>query len=1347
MVLRGPQRPDLLKRETLPDLLEATAARLPEKIALIFGERTLSYGELNSAADRVASCLLARGVRSRQMIGLWLPRGIDLLVAQAGIAKAGAAWLPFDADTPMARIEVCLDDAQSPGLLTCRSQLPLLAGFTRPLWVLEDLLDALAALPPYTALIRRDEDFTPDSPAYVIYTSGSTGKPKGICISQLSICHFLRSENAVLGVREEDRVYQGFSVAFDMSFEEIWISYLVGATLWLAPREIVGDPDALPQVLETHGITVLHAVPTLLALFPRDIPGLRLINLGGEMCPQALVERWAVSTITPDRQLFNTYGPTEATVSASLAELHCGEPVTIGKPLPNYGLLVVDADMKLLPPGETGELCIIGPGVAAGYLGRPELTAEKFVANPFANGEQEARLYHTGDLARIDEAGNIQCLGRVDDQVKIRGFRVELGEIEAVLARAPGVGTTAVVVKEIEGVEQLVAYFVAEAGALPKAGELRKSLASQLPPYMVPARFEAVLILPRLTSGKIDRNALRALPVSQAEANAGDDNASDTPDSAAEEALFAALRRLFPGQPLQRTADFFSDMGGHSLLAARLVSLLRADSRFAGITVHDIYRERRIGEIARVVAEKEVAPSAASAPVIVETPRLRRVLCSLAQAATLPPMVCLRMAQWLSPFFTYHYFTGDPGDSVPMAVLAAIGVYLLGNLLSFFVAIAAKWLVLGRARAGRYPLWGVMYFRWWLADRIADIPPRHLLSGSSLNAMYLRALGAKIGRDTVIGALSIRSPDLLSVGDGVSIGSSVNFENARVEHGELILGPISIGNEAIIDSYATVQSHTVIGDYAQLGGLSALSNGQRIPAGQIWEGSPARLVRKVDIAARRPRVPLTAGLAAREALFFFLGANLVSVVFFLPVFPSFMLVDALNEQWPTYFDVHAAPIATGLSYLLLAIPASAVLVLATVLASAAFRWLVLPRLKAGSWSIHSAVYYGKWLGNQIQESSLFVLHGLYATIYAPWWYRLLGARVGAGTEISTALGVVPDMLTIGADSFVADGVMLGDEHIEGGWITLRPTIIGDRSFLGNGAFVPDGSVVPDDVLIGVQSSVPENARMQPGDTWVGNPPIILPAREQFSGFDPALTFHPGPLRRLARGIVEGLRIVMPMSVVIAVGYLTVELVMPLAAAGRVADTVLALALAGFLYGVGSFIFVVLVKWIAVGRYRPRAIPMWTPFVWASEAVTNLYESIAVPNFLDFLRGTPMLPPCLRLLGVKTGKGIYMDSTFLTEFDCVSIGDYAVLNGWCGPQTHLFEDRIMKVGNVSIGRGVTVGARSIILYDARVGEGATLGPLTLILKGEDIPPGTRWTGSPAVPWVGGVIAGVRIREHR
>jgi len=329
----------------------------------------------------------------------------------------------------------------------------------------------------------------------------------------------LRSENAVLGIEESDKVYQGFSVAFDMSFEEIWISYLVGASLWVAPREITADPDALPLALEANHITVLHAVPTLLALFSQDVDSLRLINLGGEMCPESLVKRFS----RPGRQMFNTYGPTEATVSASLAVLHADQPVTIGKPLSNYSMMVIATDiengLRLLPPGETGELCISGPGVAIGYLGRPELTAEKFLDNPWASAANERRLYRTGDLACIQHDGSIQCLGRADDQVKIRGFRVELGEIEALLAQQQGVGTVAVILRQDQGIDQIMAFMIrddlSEGDIEGEHSEaefkmiLRTRLSQLLPPYMVPSRFEFLSEMPRLTSGKIDRNTLK----------------------------------------------------------------------------------------------------------------------------------------------------------------------------------------------------------------------------------------------------------------------------------------------------------------------------------------------------------------------------------------------------------------------------------------------------------------------------------------------------------------------------------------------------------------------------------------------------------------------------------------------------------------------------------------------------------------------------------------------------------------------------------------------------------------------------------------------------------------------
>ena len=1319
-ILNGPEQPELIRVEVLADIFEATAHRLPTQTALVCGDRSLSYGELNELADRVAARLISAGVRSGQIVGLWLPRGIDLLVMQLGIAKSGAAWLPFDAETPVDRIKVCLDDAEAVGLLSCAASVDLLADLAGPVWTAEALASLLSEPSP------RRQGVLPEHPAYVIYTSGSTGKPKGIRINQGAICHFLRSENAVLGIREEDRVYQGFSVAFDMSFEEIWISYLAGATLWIAPREVSADPEALPLALIEQQITVLHAVPTLLALFARDIPHLRLINLGGEACPESLVARWA----RPSRQVFNTYGPTEATVSASLAELHAGHPVTIGRPLPNYGLLVIDPavdnGLRLLPRGETGELCITGPGVAAGYLGRPDLTAEKFLANPWASSLRDTRFYRTGDLARIDADGCVQCLGRTDDQVKIRGFRVELGEIEAALCRQPGVGTAAVLLRHDDEVERLVAYLVADGELLPTPGALRGALAESLPPYMVPVHIETLPEMPRLTSGKIDRKALRARPLEFAAGLSAD---SDEPDTPAEEALFGELGRLFPGQPIHRAADFFTDLGGHSLFAARLASALRTHPQFASFTVREVYQHRTIGRIAEALAETAVLPQAAE-PAWTPPSALKRWLCGSAQALTIPGLVVLRMAQWLAPFFTYHFLTGDPDDSIALAVTVSVAVFLLATAVEFAIAAAGKWLILGRLKPGRYPLWGLTYFRWWIADRLIEGAPVYMLSGSPLLVWWLRVLGARIGKDAIIGSVTIRAHDLISIGDGVSIGNAVNLENVRAERGEFIIGRITLANESYIGSYSVLEGNTSIGEHGHLDGQSALGDGMVVPAGRLWSGSPARDSGVFDRSSTPPRPEVSETRLAREGLFFVLGAIATAVIFFIPVFPTFILIDWLDDSYP-WMQSSNIPFQL-IKYFFLAFPATAVLILCTVLISAALRWSLLPRMQEGSWPVHSNAYCSRWLVNQIQEASLNILHGIYATVFAPSWYRLLGAKVGRDAEISTAQGLIPDLLTLGDETFIADAVMLGDEEIDGGWMTLRATVVSRRSFVGNGAYVPDGTVLPENVLIGVHTRAPANAQMRAGETWLGSPPINLPAREENSGYPEELTFRPSRMRRLGRTLVESCRIITPHAAVIAVGYTVVLNVMPLADAEHWGAVIWYLNIAGLLYGVGTLIFVALLKWLLLGRYDKIASPMWTPFVWISEGVTSLYVGFTVPNFMRYLRGTPWLPIAFSLLGSRIGRGVYLDTTDFDEFDCVHIGDFSELNALTCPQTHLFEDRIMKIDHVRIGSQVSLGARSSVLYSAVVGNNVRLGPLTLVMKGESIPASSHWQGCPASP---------------
>lgn len=1318
-VLRGPDRPDLLRDETLGDLLTATAARRPRHPALIWGQRTITYAELEFDRQAIARALAGQGATPGKIIGLLLPRGADLLIAQAAVTGSGAAWLPFDAETPLDRVQTCLASAGALGLVTTRAWLPRLAGLPVPVWAVEDLRESPPRAPHPAPRAR------PEDPACVIYTSGSTGAPKGIVLSHRSICHLLRSENEILGVRETDRVYQGFSVAFDMSFEEIWIAWLVGATLWIAPPAVVGDAEALAAALNREYITVLHAVPTLMALLTDPLPKIRLLNLGGEACPDALARR----LVQPGRQVFNTYGPTETAVSATLAELRPGEPVTIGRPLPNYGLLILDADGRPLPAGETGELCIFGPGLALGYLNRPELTADRFVPNPLAANAAEARMYRTGDLARIDPGGQVHCLGRVDNQVKLRGFRIELDEITAALSAQPGVAAAAVVVRRLNDTDQIVAFLIPAGEQKPNPAALRAALAARLPAYMVPAHFEVVPSLPRLASGKINTAVLREVLLQ----TAAPASAAVPPQTPEEAVLYDVLKKMFPGAALRPDADFFYDLGGHSLLAARLVSTLRADPRYPGLSVQDVYRERTLAGLARVLERVRHQKAAAAAPLPARhpVPAARHFRCGLAQAVVIPFFVLLHMADWLAPFFVYHYYTGDEGDSIPLAVLCALGTYVLAQLANFGIAIAGKRLLTGRLQPGVYPLWGKTYFRWWLAGKFGELPDVYLLAGTPWMPLYLRALGARIGKHVLIDTVSVAVPELLTVAAGATIGAFVNLENARVAGGRLHLGHIHLGHQAVVDSYAVLENDTVVGSGARLRGQSALAAGRAVPVGAVWEGAPARATGPAG-PPPPPRQTVSRLRHALHAGLFAVTAMAVSVLFFLPTFPAFMVIDWLDAHTWDVFDSEPGPLPAFGLFFMLAVPASALLVGLTMLLTAGLRRL-LPRQRPGLFSIYSFAYWHKKLMTLILDMSLRVLHGLYASVYAPLWLRLLGAQVGRNAEISTAEGMVPELLSLGADSFIADGAMLGDEELSGGWMSLQPTAIGHRSFIGNGAYVPDGTVVPDDVLIGVQTKVPGNDQMQSGQTWIGSPAMLLPARETLAGFPASLTFRPSPWRRLARGGFEGLRLVLPLALIIATGYLIVVLVMPLAADNGWGWQVgLALALAGCLYGLASFLLVVVLKWLLLGRYQPRAVPMWTPFVWTSEAITNLYESLAVPNFLDLLRGTPMLPWALRLLGVRLGRQVWLNTTDFTEFDCVTLGDGAELNAWSGPQTHLFEDRVMKIGRVDIGARVTVGARSTILYDTHVGDGVRLGPLTLVAKGERLPPATAWTGSPATP---------------
>jgi non-ribosomal peptide synthetase-like protein len=1329
MVLHGPIRPDLIRDELLCEIYSATVARNPAATAFVTEEGKLTYAEVDARAEAIARGLVRKGICPGRVVGLWMSRGVELLVAQIAIAKTGAAWLPFDADAPPERVSLCLSDAEASGILTA-PDFALRLTAACPAWTAASLSAESAEASGLERTDARALGARPDDPAYIIYTSGSTGTPKGIVVSGRNICHYLRAANECYGIHADDIVFQGASVAFDLSMEEIWLPYLVGASLFVATAELLGETDRLPGVMETHRVTVLDAVPTLLTLLPRDIATLRLIILGGEACPASLCTKWS----RPGRKIFNSYGPTETTVVATLAELSPGAPVSIGRPIANYTCYVVSESLELLPQGAEGELLIGGPGVAKGYLRRERLTREKFIKNPFFADAPDPVLYRSGDAVEIDASGEILFRGRIDDQVKVRGFRVELGEIEAKLIEVPGVAQAAVVLRDDHGSDQLVAFVVPSFEGEIDAKLLRGELRTNLPPYMIPARFEVLQHLPKLASGKIDRKALKQAELARAVST----EAQEEPRTETEAKLLDAAKRIFPPQPIPFDADFFTDLGGHSLLAAKFISAVRETPALARITLQDVYAARSLRSMAKLL-DRKWGTSLKSEDLSFAPPRLlHRFLCGCAQALVLPIILSLVTAQWLGVFVSYMLLTGIEASLFEETV-SLVAVYMCINIATVAIVVATKWLVIGRTKPGRYPLWGVYYFRWWVVKRLLELVHNKWFQYSPLMRIYLSALGAKIGKDAIIGEIEPGAVDLISIGAGASIGSIANLSNARVEGNELVIGTIDIGANVYIGSSCVIEEDTIVEEGAELGDLTAIPAGSRVGAWEVWDGSPGRKAGKVNRGALD--VPADASISRRGAMMAVYLISLLAIppLGLMPIIPAFWVFERIDDVIGTA-DVDRTLYL--LSVPIMAWPTSFVMILVTVAFIAACRWVILPRVREGTYSVHSWFYLRKWVVALATEVMLETLSSLFATVYMRGWYRLMGAKIGKDAEISTNLSGRYDLVEIGEKCFIADEVVLGDEEIRNGWMYLKRVKTGPRVFVGNSAVVPPGSEIPANALIGIKSKPPANSLMQKGDTWFGSPPIKLPVRQAFNAGGETWTYEAPRWKKFARACFEAVTISLPTMLFITFGTWSVEWFSASLLEGQYFTTAWEFAVASVSICLALTLVVILIKWITMGRYEPMMRPMWSWWAMRTEAVAVVYWGLAGKVLLDHLRGTPFLPWVLSLFGMKFGRGVYLDTTDFTEFDCVSVGDHTSLNTLCALQTHLYEDRVMKVGRIAVGNGVTVGAGSTVLYDTRVSDYARLGPLTVVMKGEQIPGSSAWAGAPAEP---SVVAGRSVEK--
>ncbi|MCU7552748.1 amino acid adenylation domain-containing protein, partial [Chitinophagaceae bacterium LB-8] len=573
---------DYPKDKTVIDLFEQQVKKTPHNIAVVFEEQQLTYQELNERANHLAQYLRGKGVIEETLVPLCIDRSMNLLVGILGILKAGAAYVPIDPDYPLERIQFMLQDTEAFLVIGSQNTKAKFLDVEQEFICLDELRDMIDQLP----ITNLQRNLQPSHLAYVIYTSGSTGRPKGVLIEHRSVLSLIVNQTKEFGIHADENILQFSNYAFDASVEQTFLALCNGAKLVLVPKELLARTEGLIELMLKEKVTHLHATPSYLLTIRAGKHGaLKRVIAGGESCPVHLANAW-----TPYVQFYNEYGPTETTVTSVeyLCPQAMGQQTTvlIGKPIGNTKVYILNEDQDMVPIGSTGEICIGGAGLARGYLNREELTHEKFIANPFKEGE---RLYCTGDMGRWLVDGSIEYLGRRDEQVKIRGYRIELGEIETVVLQSGMMNQCVVAAKEdSSGNKRLVGYVVADDSF--NTEQLLEYLKSRLPEYMVPLQWMKLDNIQLNHNGKIDRKALPNVEVTNISVYVA-------PCTDLEEQLVQIWQQLLKVEPIGIHDNFF-EVGGHSLLAMQIIAAIRKQRQIE-LLVKDILDYPTIALLAR----------------------------------------------------------------------------------------------------------------------------------------------------------------------------------------------------------------------------------------------------------------------------------------------------------------------------------------------------------------------------------------------------------------------------------------------------------------------------------------------------------------------------------------------------------------------------------------------------------------------------------------------------------------------------------------------------------------------------------------------------------------------------
>jgi non-ribosomal peptide synthetase-like protein len=1304
-----PETPAAAER-TLWQILEATTEAFPESIAIDDGRSVLNYLDLLAEARRAGDRLASAGIGAGDRVGIRISSGsAELYLSILAVLSVGAAYVPVDMDDPGDRAELIWSAAGvcailgDGGELTWRKERPAATTARHP--------------------VAEDD-------AWIIFTSGTAGTPKGVAVTHRSAAAFVDAE-AQLFLRGDplgpaDRVLAGLSVAFDASCEEMWLAWRHGACLVPAPRSVVRTGPELVTWLARRQISVVSTVPTLAALWPAGTPrGIRLLILGGEACPPRLADRLA----REGTEVWNTYGPTEATVVSCAARLSGDEPVRIGLPLDGWRLAVADpATGQPVPWGEIGELVIGGVGVAR-YLD-PEKDAVGFRPLDALGPE---RAYHTGDLVRADPEGLVY-LGRADSQVKVRGYRIELSEIEAVLMELPGIGLAVVTTYEpLPGVVELAAYYTLQDHApqdhlrAPHRQAVDEHLRNRLPRHMVPAYLEELPAMPLLPGGKADRRNLPK-PASSSRFRPGQGYVA--PATPGEKALADALAGLLDLDQVSVDSQFFDDLGMSSLLAAHFCARARERAEAPPLSVKDVYQYPTIRSLAAAATELSPVPGGPASPPgsgpVRQAGTAQYVACGILQSLAFLASVFAGAAV-LAFGFTWVSGRSGPADLYLRSLAFGSG----GFVLLCGLPILAKWTLVGRWKPREISVWSLSYLRFWLVKTLIHANPLMLFTGSPVYSLYLRALGAEIGRRVIIFSRTVPvCTDMLAIGDDTVIRKESSFTGYRAVAGVIQTGPVSIGREALIGEHTVLDIFTSVGDGSQLGHTSTLHESQAVPDGQRWHGSPAQ---RTDVDYRSvapiPSGPLRRTVHASLQILSLLFVTLplatgvgVAGLTKLPVIASFA---ALGARGLTMTDFYEDGLLVSTALFCGAILAGAVVV---VTVPRMLRRLVAPGRAYPLYGLrHSAHRAIQFLTNiefylELFGDSSYVVHYLRALGYRMPDYEQTGSNFGADLEHET-----PFLVDIGRGTMIADGATLIDADYSSTSFHVTPLSIGPGNFLGTAVAYPAGARVGENCLIATKAMVPLDGPVRANVGLLGSPCFEIPrsatADDRFDHLRTGEEFR----RRLRAKNRHNLA---TMGLFLAVRWVYIFVVTLLGMAawdlyrGNPVLVLAGLTVATLLFSLAYFITVERAL-LRFGSLRPQYCSIYDPYFWWHERYWKLMAPL-----LHIFDGTPFKGMVWRLLGVRTGRRVFDDGCGIAERTLVTIGDYCTLNAGSVIQCHSMEDGIFKSDYTVLEDGCTLGTGALVHYGVTMGQGSQLRPDSFLMKGESVPAHARWGGNPA-----------------